>query len=184
MAVKLADECWIALAILLKNNPDRGSFSAAEILERMKAEALSPQLRAGAQPHVYQHLVANKQPSSGTYRMFYELPDGTFRLFRPGDDFHPARRGKTMPVRRDIPELFQPLLDWYQNEYCRAGSAGRSHRDPVLAMRGVGKEIWRDEGADAFVLRERGAWDEEVRTRGGPDAERLPKRQRTGRQRG
>jgi hypothetical protein len=27
--------------------------------------------------------------------------------------------------------------------------------DPVLQMRGVGKEIWADEGGDGFVARER-----------------------------
>lgn len=41
--------------------------------------------------------------------------------------------------------------------------------DPVLAMRGVGKEIWADEGGDSFVARERAAWDSPPSTTASPN---------------
>jgi len=40
--------------------------------------------------------------------------------------------------------------------------------DPILQMCGVGKEIWQDEGGDAFIERERNSWDE------GTDSTRVP----------
>ncbi|MGO9274758.1 MAG: hypothetical protein ACLQOO_31775 [Terriglobia bacterium] len=43
-----------------------------------------------------------------------------------------------------------------------------TENDPSLQMWGVGKEIWQDEGGDAFIERERKSWDE------GTDSVRLP----------
>ena len=31
-------------------------------------------------------------------------------------------------------------------------------RDPVLTLRGLGKELWADEDADAYVRRQRQGW--------------------------
>ena len=45
--------------------------------------------------------------------MFYRMEDGTFRLFRPGDNLHPLRAGKIHPVRVEIAPKYYPLLDWY-----------------------------------------------------------------------
>lgn len=156
--VLVADECWIALSLLHRAHPERVSFSAREILDRLKLEKVVPEVRAGVHPHIYMHNVANLAPVSGRYRMFYRLDDGTYRLFRPGDDFHPLRTGKTVPERDALPEGYHQLLDWYENQYSRAKQPAENG-DPVLQMRGIGKEIWK-EGADAFVTREREGWDE------------------------
>jgi len=37
--------------------------------------------------------------------------------------------------------------------------------DPVLQMWGVGKAIWKEEGGDAFIARERAALDIEMEAR-------------------
>jgi hypothetical protein len=42
------------------------------------------------------------------------------------------------------------------------GNSQDDERDPVLQMWGVGREIWADEGGDAFIARERAGWDEEI----------------------
>ena len=34
--------------------------------------------------------------------------------------------------------------------------------DPVLQMLGVGKEIWDDQGGDAFVASERAGWSDDA----------------------
>ena len=156
----VADECWVALALLHREHPEGPSFSAREILDRLKLEKACPEVRAGVQAHIYQHNVANLPPNSARYRMFYRVADGTYRLFRPGDDFHPARKGKTMPERTDLPARYHGLLDWYENEYCTRAAQLEERDDPILQMRGVGKEIWADEGADAYVARERAGWDD------------------------
>jgi len=116
--VLVADECWIALALLQREHPDRMSFSPRQILDRLKQEKAHAALRPGVQTHIYLHNVANIPPNSAKYRLFYRLEDGTLRLFRPGDDFDPARTGKTMPKRSDLPQRYHELLDWYENEYC------------------------------------------------------------------
>lgn len=153
----VADECWVALARLHREHPDRSSFSAREILDRISKDAHSP-VRPGIQAHIYLHNVANLAPNSARYRMFYRLADGSCRLFRPGDDFHPTRGGKTKPDRADLPEEYHDLLGWYEREYCTRRPDAK--QDPVLAMLGIGRELWAKESGDEFIARERRGWDE------------------------
>jgi hypothetical protein len=124
VAVKVADEVWIATALLHQENPDRTDFSTSEIVERAYREGLHRPLRPGVQIHATQHCVANKKPNPGNYRMLYETARGRRRLFRQGDDFHPYRDGgKTIPNESDMPENYSYLLDWYRTQYDRDGVA-------------------------------------------------------------
>jgi hypothetical protein len=162
--ILVADECWVALALLHRAHAQRESFSAREILDRLKLEKAHSEVRAGVPAHIYQHNVANAEPSSARYRMFYKLGDGAYRLFRPGDDFHAARKGKTTPQRSGLPGSYHYLLDWYEKEYCSSAELADEERDPVLQMWGIGKELWADVGGgDAFVAREREEWDSKDR---------------------
>jgi hypothetical protein len=161
--ILVADECWIALALLHCENPDRVSFKATEIMEKLRKEKLQSDLRSGLQPHIHLHNVANLPPNSARYRMFYRLEDGTLRLFVPGDQVHPERKGKACPRREEIPERFHYLLDWYEKEYCEQTTGEpESSNDFVLTMRGVGKEIWADVGGDVFVDAHRSSWKPEA----------------------
>jgi len=159
--IKVADEAWISLALLHIANPGRGSFAAKEILDKAKALHLTGELRPGVQVHICLHNVANVEPNPARHRLFYRLPDRTYRLFRLGDRAHPARSGKTVPNREDVPSEFRHLIDWYENEYSRKRSNTNSVNDPVLRMRGLGKEIWADTNADEYVANLRSGWDEE-----------------------
>jgi hypothetical protein len=127
---------------------------------KLRSERIHPELRAGLQPHIYLHNVANVEPNSAKYRMFYRVEDGTLRLFKPGDPVHPARKGKICPKRVDLPERYHYLLDWYEKDYCAKPlrQPTTSPSDFVLGMRGVGKEIWSDIKSDAFVDRLRSEW--------------------------
>lgn len=117
-AVKVADEVWIAAALLHRAEPQRQSFTQSEIVDRAYQEKVVPTLRPGVQVHVALHCVANKRPNPGNYRMLVALPDGTRRLYREGDEFHPYREGgKTTPRREDIPPKYHALLDWYEHDY-------------------------------------------------------------------
>jgi hypothetical protein len=157
--IRVADECWIALVSLHRDHSDRPSFSASEILDRVKVEKVSPELRAGVQAHIYLHNVANLPPNSATYRMFYKREDGTYRLFKPGDDFHPKRKGKMCPEREELPAEYQALVDWYQRDYCGRSSRQPADEDFVLQMRGLGQEIWSDLNSDDFVSNLRSGWE-------------------------
>jgi hypothetical protein len=154
--IKVADECWVALAALSKGDPARAGFSRREILEQIRSEGAYPELRPGVQIHIQQHNVANSPPNAARYRMFYKLADGTYRLFRPGDSYHPSRGGKTQPNRADLPAKYHGLLDWYENEYC--GGKTVEEDDPILKMWGLGQEIWKGVDPDAYVAELRADW--------------------------
>ncbi len=82
---------------------------------------------------------------------------GRRRLFRPGDPCHPLRvAGKNIPHVEDIPPVYRDLLDWCQCQY--ASRTDRRESNPVLALRGLGKDIRTDESADAYVRRLRNGW--------------------------
>jgi hypothetical protein len=165
-SIRVADEAWLALALLQYEHPDRDSFSAKEILDRVKAEQANPVLRPGIQVHIYSQNVANAEPNSAKYRMFYKLADDTYRLFRPTDAAHPARKGKMIPERDEFPQKYHYLLDWYEREYCSKQSATKEEDDPILQMWGVGKEIWADTNADDYVRSLRSDWYGDKRAAG------------------
>jgi hypothetical protein len=157
--LKVADEVWIAAALLHRENPGRADFTVAEIVERARQEGLTPELRPGVYVHAVLHCVANRPPNPGRYLMLVETGANHRRLYRPGDPAHEARRGAKMtPGRAAIPPKYHPLLDWYAREY--APQRGVSpEADPLLALRGSGRELWADEHADQYVRRLREGWE-------------------------
>lgn len=156
-SVRVADEVWLATASLHRKHPGRNDFSVHEILQ--EAEAISVNglpLRPGVKVHIYQHCVANKPPNTGNYRMLFETSSGRRRLFIPGDPCDPRRAAsKSTPERDAVPDEFGDLIDWYHRDYI--GELNRL-KDPVLALRGLGKEIWAHEDAEDFVRRQRQWW--------------------------
>ena len=156
--IRVADEAWLALALLHQERPETESFTAREIMERLRAERVTPELRPGLQAHIYLHNVANLEPNSARYRMFYRLPGDTYRLFRSGDRAVPARRGKIKPKREELPEKYHYLLDWYDQTYSGNEIAVKEEDDPILQMRGLGKEIWAGTDADEYVRSLRADW--------------------------
>ena len=158
--IRVADEAWVALALLHREHPGRASFTAGEIVSRAQRESSQP-IRPGVQAHVYLHNVSNLAPNSARYRMFVRLDDDTYRLYRPGDPVHPARKGKTAPQRSQLPEAYQTLLDWYEREYCAKNERSPQEDDPILKLWGLGKEIWSETTADEYVSSLRAGWEEE-----------------------
>lgn len=156
--LKVADEVWIATALLHCEYPDREDFTVPEIVDRVAREGLSPRLRPGVTVHAYTHCVANKEPRPSGYRMLYATGASTRRLYRPSDPAHPARSGKVQPRRDQIPERYHPLLDWYETEYSRKGAA-QTPEDPILRLRGLGREIWQGVDPDEYVRSLREGWE-------------------------
>ena len=156
---RVADEVWIAVATLHRSHPNRADFTIREIMEQAEATNVTgtKPLRPGVKVHAYLHCVANRPPNPGRYRMLFETEGGRRRLFRPGDPCHPLRAaGKDTPKRHEIPIGYRDLIDWYVGEY--AGGAADDAGDPVLSLRGLGREIWANEDADAYVHRQRAGW--------------------------
>jgi len=133
--VKVADEVWVATALLHREHPERVDFSVNEILQRAVEENLSGGYRQGLQMHASHHCVAQKAPNppATRHRMLTETARGRRRLFRQGDAYHPARQGgKMVPDPDGLPERYRELLKWYDEEYSPSGHQGRTGR-----MRGV-----------------------------------------------
>ena len=158
LAIRVADEVWIAAALLQREHPSKKDFSVEEIRARAEEEGVSGELRPGVYVHIIQHCVANRPPNPGRYRMLFETGRARRRLFRPGDSYNPAREdSKTIPGREDIPAKYHVLLDWYNAEYVQRKPSPQS--DPLLSLRGSGKKIWAREHADEYVRRLREGWE-------------------------
>jgi hypothetical protein len=120
--IKVADEVWLATALLHRENPEAHDFSVAQIVQRAVQEGVSAEYRQGVQIHASHHCVAQKRPNppSTRHRMLTETARGRRRLFREGDDFHPERRtGKVAPDRQDLADRYHHVVDWYWREYSR-----------------------------------------------------------------
>lgn len=157
-AIRVADEVWIATALLHRENAGQPDFTTDEIVERVRQEAITA-FRPGVYVHVVQHCVANRAPNPGRYRILFETAKDRRRLFRPGDSYNPEREGsKTIPNADEIPEKYRFLLDWYHDVFA-SHEAGAPRRDPLLALRGSGRELWADEHADEYIRRLREGWE-------------------------
>jgi hypothetical protein len=159
LQLKVADQVWIATALLHREYPDRADFLIEEILQRARREVGNRSLRAGVYVHIVQHCVANRPPNPGRYRMLFETAPGRRRLFRDGDNCDPAReRSKAIPALQDVPGEYSTLLDWYRN-WSQRGVEDRIKNDPLLALYGSGKDLWADEHADQYIRRLREGWE-------------------------
>jgi hypothetical protein len=115
MNLKVADEAWIATALLHREHPHEDDFRLSEIIERARREFRD--IRPGVRAHIVSHCVASNPPSPVNYRMLHETGRGKRRLFRPGDPVHPNRTGKMYPDTRDVPPKYHELIDWYVKNY-------------------------------------------------------------------
>ncbi len=86
--VKVADEVWIATALLHRENPEQTDFSVDEIVDRAVKEQIAGAIRPGVYVHAIQHCVANRPANPARYRMLLETGPGRRRLFRKGDAYH------------------------------------------------------------------------------------------------
>ena len=153
--LKVADETWVATALLQREHPERDDFEAIEIKAKaLEQRSLVPGTYreiSSVYQHAIQHCVANLPRQTGAYRMLYATGKTTRRLYRPWDAYDPTRDGgRMLPERTTLPSAYQTLIDWYQSPSI-AESRGRY--DTLLALRGSGRQVWKNETADASVLR-------------------------------
>jgi hypothetical protein len=157
--IKVADEVWLATALLHRENPSRSDFTLNEIVERAATEGIIDERRPGVYVHAALHCVANRPPKPGRYRMLYETRPKHRRLFRLGDSYDPQREGsKITPEVDEIPRVYEYLLKWYE-DWSRSQVEKAIQSDPLLALCGSGREVWADEHADEYVARLRAGWE-------------------------
>lgn len=154
-AVSVADEIWVATALLHREHPDRPDFTLSEIVERAQREGVAPEHRPGLRPHASRHCVANVPRSPASHRLLFETGKSRRRLFKPGDAFHPDRRaGRTHPAKQDLPERYHALVDWYLTQWDDG-----TETDPLLALRGSWKTMLDGQSADDYVRELREGWE-------------------------
>ncbi|MFZ0311169.1 MAG: hypothetical protein WAL85_00560 [Candidatus Korobacteraceae bacterium] len=117
MNILVADEAWLATALLHREHPDSDDFSLDDIRDRARREFHDD--RPGVWQHIVSHCVASNRPNPAQYRMLHGSARGRRRLYRPGDPVHPERKGKIYPEKRAIPERYRGLVDWYLSDYSR-----------------------------------------------------------------
>ena len=145
--IRLADEVWVAVALLHVEHPEKTDFSLKEIEGRLAREGLTEEERRGVYPHISLHCVANRPPNPARHRMLFETAPSRRRLFRPGDPYHPKREGgKVAPDRSDVPPKYHALLDWYEREW-----APPAREDPLLALAGRHRDLWKRVDPDTYV---------------------------------
>lgn len=156
--VKVADEVWIATALLHRERPAQPDFTIEEIVERATRESIAGTTRPGVYVHVVQHCVANRPPNPGRYRMLFETGPGRRRIFRKGDAYHPAREGgKITPNPDEMPFGYSGLLAWYR-DWCSELNRSAPESDPLLSLASTGRRLWSDERPDEYVRRLREGW--------------------------
>jgi hypothetical protein len=157
--IKVADEVFIAAALLHREHPDRDDFTVDEIVHRVAEENIVGEVRPGIQAHIYSHCVANRPPQPGPHRMLYATGTGTRRLVLAGDDVHPERTGKVFPDPEDVPSKYHELIDWAKTRYSQSAAPSSRWLEGVMQMRGMGRELWKDEDPDEYVRQLREGWE-------------------------
>lgn len=159
-AIKVADEVFIAVALLHREFPERADFTQNEIVRRAARENLYGELRPGVAVHVSLHCVANKSPNPGTYQMLYATANGNRRLLRAGDDRHPKRVGKMFPDAEDVPPQYHDLILWAKRRYGGSKNlTGPRWLDSVFQIFGSGRSVWKGEDPDEYVRSLRKDWE-------------------------
>ena len=157
--VKVADEVWIAAALLHREFPSQPDFSVEAVVSRVKKENLSGVLRPSVYVHVIQHCVANRPPDPGRYRMLFETAPGRRRLYRPGDPYDLNREGsKTLPAADDLPHEYVELLHWYKR-WIDEPNTSEPREDPLMRAARIGQSIWEGIDPDEYVRRLREGWE-------------------------
>src|SRR5580698_5049170 len=157
--LKVADEVWLATALLHREFPSQLDFPVDAIVNRARTENLAGRFRPSVYVHVIQHCVANRPPDPGRYRMLFETAPGRRRLFRPGDPYNLKREGsKTIPAAEDLPKGYESLRDWYASWASNPGASIQTE-DPLMRMARIGKHIWQDEDPDEYIKQLREGWE-------------------------
>jgi hypothetical protein len=158
--VKVADELFLVVALLHREQPEQEAFTIGQILQRAEKEGLGSapgSLRA----HASQHAAANVDPDSrgGKYRMVFRERDHRVRLLAPSDYVHPDRHQKFYPDLEDIPEKYHEVVEWAKRRHERTDNSPVRWLESLHQLKGMGKGAWKGVDADAYVRGLREGWE-------------------------
>ena len=156
--LNVADEVFIAAALLQKENPNREDFTIREIVARAAAEKLVIPQRPGVSVNASLHCVANKPPNPGRHRMLYATGLHTRRLLRASDYVHPERDGKIFPDPESVPAKYRELIEWAKRRFGKGGPRAARWLEGLFHLRGLGRQLWQGEDPDEYVKNHRENW--------------------------
>jgi len=167
--LSVADAIWVAAAYLQKGSLLEGhreimgpSASGTDHVMAgiVEAMGLTKATRQSVLQHIRQHCVANKEPKPNRSCVLYMTESGGIRLYRDSDPRHPGREGApSHPKWENLPEKFNDLRLWYETVW--NSPSALIANDPLLNAIGIGKGMFGDLGADAYVNSLRDAWDDQ-----------------------
>ena len=159
--VKVADELFLVVALLHREQPQRNSFSIPEILARATVEGLSGGRsdQKSLKQHAYEHAAANIPPGQGKYRLVFRETDNSIRLLKQADHVDPRRNGKRWPLLDDIPERYHNLVQWAKKRYESDLEKPPRWLDGLFKLKGLGKEVWEGVDPDKYVRELREGWE-------------------------
>lgn len=161
--LKVADELFLIVALLHRENPGQHAFDIGQILARATQEELGSHRadQRSLRLHAYEHAAANVPPGKGgKYRMVFRERDNRIRLLTASDYIHPDRHQKFFPAYEEIPAKYHELLDWAKRRVeGRPKSDQVQWLDGLKRLKGKGKEIWRGIDPDSYVRSLREGWE-------------------------
>lgn len=161
--VSCGDEIWIATALLTRERPAEADYAVEDIMARAEQENIHGSVRKGLEGYARVHCCANKPPSPSALKMLYATGRNRRRLYRPTDDHHPGRTGRSVPALHDIPETYHELVDWWIQQVASfplvERPQGKSFLKAMEELRAAGKDTWKGVDADAYVRQLREGWD-------------------------
>jgi hypothetical protein len=160
--MKVADELYLALALLHREQPQVDAFTVKEVVARAAQEGFEAR-PASLRAHAHGHAAANLPPGKNMrYRLLFKQEDGRVRLLRSSDYVHPDRHQKFYPELLEIPERYHPLVGWarkYSESPADSGAPGRGWLAGLHQMRGLGRDVWLGVNPDEYVRSLREGWE-------------------------
>ena len=92
LAMSTSIAVWIATAVLHNENKEKDAFPVRKIFQKVRDLKLSQTADVTVLAHISTHCVANTKAWPNTHRKLFRVSTGWYRLYKPGDDFHPSRK--------------------------------------------------------------------------------------------
>lgn len=146
----IAVAVWIATAALHRKRREDRAFAAREIADTVMQQGLCGSNIDSIRTNISKHCVANRKTStSSDHRKIFLVSEGRYRLYKPGDEFHPNRaRCREAPTEDELPEEHKGLRRWYDEEYVTGSSIGGGAAQPTTKRAGGGRYPKQYEPAD------------------------------------
>ena len=120
-SVSTAIAVWIATATLHQEHGIDAIFSNQDIMVKTMEQRLCNVSYNTISAHISCHCVANAPTTTSVdHRNIYRVRSGTYRLYKRGEPYHPARKSGTIaPLPFQLPDGYKDLRKWYDNVYCK-----------------------------------------------------------------